>query len=124
MLKNFRAYQTSVKLYKSCEKVWGPPHLLEQLKRSTSSIALNLAEGSERVTDRDQRRFYRMAMGSLRESQAILDLLPAYPANELSKKLADEAAAQIFGLCRSLDKKLTTTGSENGEPGTENGKTD
>ncbi len=71
MLKNFRSYQLAVKFYKLCEKLKAPKHLQDQLLRASSSIALNLAEGGERVTDADRRRFYRMAMGSIRECQTI-----------------------------------------------------
>ena len=120
MLKNFRAYQTAVLFYKTCEKVRGPNHLLDQLMRASSSIALNLAEGSERPTDRDKRRFYRISMASLRESQAILDLLPSSPLKEQATKEADQTAANIFRLCQSLDKKISTTGTENGALGTVN----
>lgn len=103
MLKNFRAYQAAVQLYKTCEQVRGPRHLHDQLLRSSSGIALNLAEGSERVMDRDRRRFYRMAMASLRESQATLDLLPSSKATELAKLKADEVGAKIYRLCQSID---------------------
>ncbi len=72
MLKSFRSYQIAVRFYWVCEKLKGAQHLQNQLLRASSSIALNLAEGRERVTDADRRRFYRMAMGSVRECQAIL----------------------------------------------------
>ena len=39
----------------------------------SSSIALNLAEGSGRATEGDQRRFYSIALGSLRECEAIIE---------------------------------------------------
>ncbi len=45
------------------------------LQTGSSSVALNLAEGSEGVSDQNRRRYYRISMASLRESQAILDLL-------------------------------------------------
>lgn len=88
----------------------GPQHLLDQLLRAASSVALNLAEGSEGASLRNRRRFYRMAMASLRESQAILDLLSDHSNNAV--KLADETGAWIFGLIRALDKKLATTETE------------
>ena len=113
MLKNFRAYQCAVQFYKSCEKIRGPVHLGDQLLRASSSVVLNLAEGSERLTDRDKRRFYRMAMASLRESQAILDLLSRSIEREDAIRQADATAACVFRLCQSIDKKILTAGTEN-----------
>lgn len=106
MLKNFRAYQLAVRFYKTCEKVHGPKHLQDQLLRASSSVALNLAEGSEGVSDQNRRRFYRISMASMRESQAIIDLLSSNEEATRAKKIADELGACIFGLCRALDKKL------------------
>ena len=103
MLKDFRAYQLAVRFYKNCENVKGARHLHDQLIRASSSIALNLAEGSERVTDKDRRRFYRMAMGSTRECQAILDLLSSDNVPSETKDLVDSLAASIFKLCKSFD---------------------
>ncbi len=115
MFKNFRAYQLAVTFYKNCENLRGPKHLQEQLLRSSSSIALNLAEGSERVTDRDRRRFYRISMASLRESQAVLDLLSSTKATDEAKLLAEQLGGYVFKLCQSLDIKLKTTGTEGRE---------
>ena len=51
-----------------------PRELREQLARAASSIALNLAEGRGKPTRADQLRFFHIALGSLRECQAILVL--------------------------------------------------
>ena len=74
MLKNFRTYNLAVNFYKQirCQKL--PVHLKNQLDRAASSIALNLAEGYGRDSRAEQKRFYTYAMGSLRESQAIIEL--------------------------------------------------
>ena len=45
-----------------------------QLDRAARSIALNLGEGRGRRTRKDQRRFYDIAFGSLRECQTLLRL--------------------------------------------------
>ena len=74
MLKNFRTYGLSVKFYRAAQKLNLPNYLKDQLNRASSSICLNLSEGYGRVTLKDKRRFYRTAMGSLRECQAILDI--------------------------------------------------
>ena len=74
MLKDFKAYQLSKELYFECEKVRAKDFLKLQLLRASSSICLNLAEGSGKESKKDQKRFYNIAMGSLREVQAILEL--------------------------------------------------
>lgn len=50
------------------------------------SAVLNLAEGAAKPTKADKRRFYAIAYGSIRETQAILRLANAGPfakANQL-----------------------------------------
>ena len=76
MLKTFRTYQQSLHFYQSCQGVRLPAFLKNQLLRASSSISLNLAEGSSRPMGRDRMRFYLIAFGSLRECQAVLDLNP------------------------------------------------
>ena len=101
MLKNFRAYQLSVKFYRACEKLPAPRHLHDQLRRAASSIALNLAEGTERGSNVDRRRFYRMAMGSVRECQAILDLVGDPNASEV-REMANHLGALVYKLVASV----------------------
>ena len=99
MLKNFRTYQLAVDFYRqtSCQTLSSV--LRSQLQRAASSIALNLAEGNGRRTKADRAHFFQIAMGSLRECQAILDL--AYSADHPSKLAADILAAHIYKLIKS-----------------------
>ena len=101
MLKNFRAYQDSIRFYRLCEEVRCPRHLREQLSRASSSIPLNLSEGSARPTRRDRKRFYSIAMGSLRECQTILELAQL-PAEDEVRRLADSLGAQMYRLLKAL----------------------
>jgi four helix bundle protein len=75
MIQNFRTYELAVSFYRRLPAIEAPAHLKDQLLRAGSSIILNLAEGSAKPTKRDQRRFYAMAFGSIREVQAIADIL-------------------------------------------------
>ena len=73
---NFRTYDLAVQFHKLCRSAQLPDYLKDQLLRASSSVALNLAEGSGRATRGDQARFFHIALGSLRECQAVLDLAP------------------------------------------------
>jgi four helix bundle protein len=97
MLSQFRTYTLAVEFHHACRKVALPGYLKGQLLRSSSSVALNLAEGSGKPTDRDQRKFYFIALGSLRESQAALDLAPVRHSHLV--KLADQLGASLYKLC-------------------------
>lgn len=99
MLKNFRTYQLSIQFYKSCRSVKVERHLKDQLLRASSSIALNLAEGSAKPTVRDQKKFYFIAMGSLRECQAVLSL--AENCDDQLLLLADKIGGHIYNLTKS-----------------------
>lgn len=97
MLKKFFTYQLSVKFYRQCEKMILPRHLKDQLLRASSSIVLNLAEGSGKTTPKDKKKFYNISLGSLRECQAILEL--SGNATQEMVKLADFMGACLYKLC-------------------------
>ncbi|MCB0317722.1 MAG: four helix bundle protein [Bdellovibrionales bacterium] len=100
MRSNFRTYQLSVSFYHGCVALKLPSHLRNQLDRAASSVSLNLAEGSGRSSKKEQRRFYDIAFASLRECQAVLDLV-LEPVEEL-KDLADKLAAHLYCLIKAL----------------------
>ena len=103
MLANFRTYHLSVEFYREASRLKCPAHLKSQLLRASSSVALNLSEGSARPSEPDRKRFYSIALGSLRESQTILDLVPATPAS--LKELADRLAAHVYRLTHPSIRK-------------------
>ena len=96
MRENFRTYKLAVQFYRIATSLKLPKHLSDQLARASSSVALNLAEGAGRETRADQRRFFTIAFGSLRECQAILDL--ASSSNAEALQLADMLAAHTYRL--------------------------
>lgn len=73
-MRNFRTYDLATQTYHLGKDLSMPRHLREQFLRSLSSIALNLAEGSGKIGRKDQKRFYLIAMGSLRETEAVCGL--------------------------------------------------
>ncbi len=64
------------------------------MDRAALSIVLNIAEGSAQPTGPNKRKFFAIALGSLRETQAILDILEE---TELLKK-SDSIAALLYRL--------------------------
>ena len=96
-MKNFRTYKIAVDFYRATTKIKLPRHLKDQLERAAASVALNLSEGSGRFGCNDQKRFYHIAFGSLRECQAVLEL----NGNSEVTELADCLAAHIYRLIRS-----------------------
>ena len=96
MLKNFKTYQKALELAWECKSLQLPYYLRDQLLRASSSVVLNLAEGSGRFSVKDQKRFYRIALGSVREVEAILDL----QSREITtlKRLTYEVAAMLTKL--------------------------
>ena len=75
MLKNFRCYQMAKEIHQLTEKLPIKGEVRSQLSRATLSIVLNLAEGSGKFEKKEQKRFFKIAFASIRETQAILDLL-------------------------------------------------
>ena len=97
-MKNFRTYQYAVSFYRATGRLQVEGHLKNQLLRASSSIVLNLAEGSGRFGRKDQKRFYQIALGSFRECQAILELADATRPELL--ELADRLGGSLFCLIR------------------------
>jgi four helix bundle protein len=97
MLQNFRSYQLAVQLYKDCKPIKAQSHIKDQLSRATLSVVLNLAEGSAKPTPKERKRFYSIAFGSLRETQAILTIL------ERQKEFAvsNDLGAMLYKLVHS-----------------------
>src|SRR5258708_6257943 len=74
MLKDFRAFQMAKEFHWGCKTLRVSQYLRDQLLRASASVALNTAEGSGKTTAPEQRRFYAIALGSLRECEAILEI--------------------------------------------------
>jgi four helix bundle protein len=93
-MKNFRTYDMAVAFYEQCQTLKLKQPLKNQFDRCTLSVVLNLAEGSGKPTSADRKRFYAIALGSLRETQALLRLAKAA---ELTRQ-ADLLGAYLYKL--------------------------
>lgn len=100
MPSDFRTLNLAIEFARECAHAKMPRHLKDQLMRSSSSIALNLAEGSAKDSRADRFKSYRIALGSFRESEVILKITGANrePLATLTRKLA----GHITNLCKSF----------------------
>jgi four helix bundle protein len=98
MLENFAAFQLAKEFYWKCKQLKVQYFLQDQLLRASSSIALNIAEGSGKRTRSDQARFYAIALGSLRECQAIMDM--EHIEDSDIRELVNRLGAILFKLSR------------------------
>lgn len=85
--------------------------LISQMRRSSVSISSNIAEGNNRMGDKEFIRFLRIAYGSLSEleTQSLIAHevgLQSKKSHDLLEKQSTIVSKMIFGLQRSLQKKL------------------
>lgn len=106
-----RARLFSVEIYKLTSRF--PPEekfgLIDQLRRASVSIVLNIAEGSDRKSDKEFTRFIRMAISSVEE--VVTGLYIACDLGYLNKKdfdlMYDEAnllVSKMNALINSFKK--------------------
>ncbi|MFC1571401.1 four helix bundle protein [Candidatus Margulisiibacteriota bacterium] len=74
--------------------------MTNQIRRAAVSIALNLAEGSDRGSDKDFQRFINMAIGSLNETVAVIDI--ALDNDFVNQKNYDIILVQAEGIVKQL----------------------
>ena len=101
-MQNFRTYDLALELHrtiaKECADRGVRGELLDQAKRASISVVLNLSEGCGKSTEKGRRHFYSIALGSLREVQACCDLMDA--ANS-TKDLSGKVAGSLYRLIQN-----------------------
>ena len=103
MKSNFRCLEMAIELYREAKKEKLKYSMKDQLLRASSSVALNLSEGNDRYGIKDKRKFFNIALTSLRETQTICKL---EDLDQLGKK-ADQLAGMIYVLNRNLTDTVT-----------------
>ena len=101
------AYTTEI--YKTTQ-VWPAEEkfgLISQIRRATTSIPLNIAEGAGNSSNKEFIRFLQIALRSTYEVMTAIDIARGltYLSNEHADRLlteADEMAAMLVGLMKSL----------------------
>lgn len=83
--------------------------LADQLRRASSSVSCNIAEGAAEFSPKEKIRVYRIARRSACECFAIMDLIehamgPTARSPEIRGKL-NETLALLANTMRSLEKK-------------------
>ncbi len=72
-------YQKSKNIHKEIKHLLKdhnvPKHFIDQFSRASSSVILNIAEGTSKFSKADRRNFYTITRGSAHECVAILQLL-------------------------------------------------
>ena len=96
-MKHLRSYQLAVEFHGHAKAIELPYYLKDQLRRAALSVALNLSEGTGRRSPKDQVRFFEIAMGSIRECQAIIEL-ESKSFTDSQKDLLDHLAASTYKL--------------------------
>lgn len=92
------------------DEIWA---LTSQIKRSSISVASNIAEGSAKRSTREFIRFLNISYGSLAEleAQLLISVELKFISQENVKPLIDlanEIGRMINGLIRSLTNKLNS----------------
>lgn len=92
----------------------------DHLERSGDSIALNIAEGNGKFSQKDRARFFQIAHGSALESAACLDLLVARRccADDTIKKgksILEEIVRMLFKMLDQLGCRIAEDPVEYGE---------
>jgi len=85
-------------------------HLKDQIRRASSSIVLNIAEGAGKWTKKDKMNYYRIARASAFESMGALDLFKAFMLGnkegiESLKRELVEIAGDLQALIFSIEKR-------------------
>jgi four helix bundle protein len=80
---------------------------IDQLRRASFSIMLNIAEGTSRFSNKDRKNFFVIARGSAFECEAIMEYLVETKEIDQNtfvdyEKKLDEISRMLFGLIRNL----------------------
>lgn len=86
-------------------------NVYDQIDRSSTSIPLNIAEGTGKFTKKDKSRFYDIARGSASESAACLDVMLkrnkiTEEENIRGKDLLIEIISMLIGLIKSNSDRV------------------
>ncbi len=104
--EKFIAYQKSKDLYKQIYDKFLHRKSIEfrlrdQLNKASTSILLNLSEGSGKISAAEKRRFYETARGSLNEVVSVFDIL------KIQRIMSDADFQNLYSLGTEIGKILS-----------------
>lgn len=108
----FSVYKDSKSFFTYCIQITQPFQreyweLADQLRRASLSVSLNIAEGAAKYSDKDFKRHIDIALGSINESFACLDIsydnqLISKVQFEKGKEMTEAIARQLGGLSKKI----------------------
>ena len=113
-------YRASIELLALADTIAGAlprgrAYLADQLRRASTSIAFNIAEGAGEFAPADKARFYRMARRSATESAAILDACRTLTLADADALATGRALLlRIVAMLTAMVVKLGDSGSGSG----------
>src|SRR3990167_4826729 len=110
--EKFNVYQRAIEFveladYAVTSLPEGRAYISDQLKRASSSIVLNIAEGAGEFSANDKKRFYRMARRSATECAAIIDI--CIRLNLIKQNDQTKARELLIHIVRMLTKMIKPT---------------
>jgi len=102
---DFKVYKDSLRLHLAVVKITkGFPrnfiYLRDQIRRSSLSIVLNIAEGSAKTSDKDFNRYLENSMGSAAETASGLSVAFAIGL------VSEQSYSQLLRLCLEIKNQL------------------
>ena len=104
--ENTRLYKLALELVGQCTQLAkrfppGMGYLADQIRRASSSVPLNFAEGSRKSSAKERARYFGSASGSAREVSAIVDVAHLSEAisatdREVAKDRCDHLCAMLY----------------------------
>jgi four helix bundle protein len=112
--EKLKVYQKSLDFIEFTNKLLAVSNSISahyQLDRASTSISLNIAEGTGKFTNKDKNKFYDIARGSSMESAACLDVLLKRKKinkdlNEEGKNILFEIVSMLVGLTKSISDRV------------------
>ncbi len=107
--EKLKVYQTTIQfivwLQTTLKNISSKHAVHNQIDRSSTSIALNIAEGNGKYTGKDRCRYFDIARGSALESAAALDILAAKglvkpEETDVGKEMLKEIVSMLVGLIK------------------------
>lgn len=111
--KKLIVYQKALGVYSDIDtkvlpKIEIDRSLMDQLKRASVSIVLNIAEGTSRFSAADRKNFYVISRGSAFECVAVLDIISRKTKNSFPEieYALDEISRILFKMISNLNANI------------------